>query len=118
MVKCAAELFITRLMPKPAPRQQQMLRMLEEKGTLNVTELSEQFAVSLVTVRKDLDDLERQGLLQRTFGGAVFSHRSRFNSSFVEKTNQNLPQSAPSRWRRSNTSATATRSCWTRAPRR
>ena len=79
-------------MPKPAPRHHQMLRMPEEKGSHNVTELSEQFAVSLVTIRKDLDDLERQGLLQRTFGGAIFSHRSRFNSSFVEKTNQNLPQ--------------------------
>ena len=69
-----------------------MLRLLEEKGSLNVTELSERFAVSVVTIRKDLDDLERQGVLQRTFGGAIFSHRSRFNSSFVEKTNQNLVQ--------------------------
>lgn len=65
-----------------------MLRLLEEAGTLNVGELSDRFGVSVVTIRKDLDDLERQGRLQRTFGGAVFSHRSRFNESFLEKINQ------------------------------
>ena len=75
-------------MAKPGPRQQQMLRLLEEAGALNVSALSDRFGVSVVTVRKDLDDLERQGLLQRTFGGAVFSHRSRFNSSFLERFNE------------------------------
>lgn len=75
-------------MAKPGPRQQQMLRLLEEAGALNVSELSDRFGVSVVTVRKDLDGLERQGLLQRTFGGAVFSHRSRFNNSFLERFNE------------------------------
>ena len=52
--------------------------------SLNVTELADRFSVSVVTIRKDLDDLESEDLLQRTFGGAVFSHRSRFNGSFLE----------------------------------
>ena len=47
--------------------------------------MAEKFQVSLVTVRNDLDDLEKEGLLQRTFGGAVFSHRTRFNKSFRER---------------------------------
>jgi DeoR/GlpR family transcriptional regulator of sugar metabolism len=42
----------------------------------------------LVTIRNDLDDLEKEGLLQRTFGGAVFSHRTRFNKSFRERIQQ------------------------------
>jgi DeoR/GlpR family transcriptional regulator of sugar metabolism len=67
------------------PRRQQILNLLEETGTLNVGELAGRFAVSLVTIRKDLDELESEGLLQRTFGGAVFSHRSRFNRSFFER---------------------------------
>jgi DeoR/GlpR family transcriptional regulator of sugar metabolism len=50
--------------------------------------LSARFSVSVVTIRKDLDDLESEGLLQRTFGGAVFSHRSRFNRSFLERGQQ------------------------------
>src|ERR1700741_2545425 len=67
-------------------RRQQMLNLLEETGTLNVGELADQFGVSVVTIRKDLDELETEGLLDRTFGGAVFSHRSRFNKAFLQRT--------------------------------
>ena len=70
---------------KTEPRRQQILNLLEEAGTINVNELAERFQVSLVTIRNDLDDLEKEGLLQRTFGGAVFSHRTRFNKSFHER---------------------------------
>src|SRR6266446_3422620 len=68
----------------PDPRRQQMLNLLEETGTLNVGELADRFGVSLVTIRKDLDELGAEGLLERTFGGAVFTHRSRFNRSFLQ----------------------------------
>jgi DeoR/GlpR family transcriptional regulator of sugar metabolism len=70
---------------KTGPRRQQILNLLEETGTLNVGDLADRFAVSVVTIRKDLDELESEGLLHRTFGGAVFSHRSRFNRSFFER---------------------------------
>jgi DeoR/GlpR family transcriptional regulator of sugar metabolism len=73
---------------KTEPRRQQILSLLEETGTINVNELAERFQVSLVTIRNDLDDLEKEGLLQRTFGGAVFSHRTRFNKSFRERIQQ------------------------------
>jgi DeoR/GlpR family transcriptional regulator of sugar metabolism len=73
---------------KTEPRRQQILNLLEDTGTINVNELAERFRVSLVTIRNDLDDLEKEGLLQRTFGGAIFSHRSRFNKSFRERIQQ------------------------------
>jgi DeoR/GlpR family transcriptional regulator of sugar metabolism len=69
----------------PDPRRQQILNLLEETGTLNVGELADRFGVSLVTIRKDLDELGAEGLLERTFGGAEFSHRSRFNRSFLQR---------------------------------
>lgn len=73
---------------KTEQRRQQILNLLEETGTLNVSQLADRFSVSVVTIRKDLDDLEREDLLQRTFGGAVFSHRSRFNRSFLERAQE------------------------------
>ena len=73
---------------KTAQRRKQILNLLEETGNLNVSELADRFSVSVVTIRKDLDDLESEGLLQRTFGGAVFSNRSRFNRSFLERGQQ------------------------------
>jgi DeoR/GlpR family transcriptional regulator of sugar metabolism len=69
-------------------RREQMVNLLEETGTLNVGELADRFGVSVVTIRKDLGELEAEGLLERTFGGAVFSHRSRFNRSFLQRTTE------------------------------
>ena len=69
----------------PDNRRSQIIDLLERHGNVRVEDLSEQFQVSLVTIRKDLTELEARGLLQRTHGGAVFTQKSRFNPSFVEK---------------------------------
>jgi DeoR family transcriptional regulator of aga operon len=47
------------------------LTSLQQTGRVAVETLSEQLAVSVVTVRRDLDALEEKGLLRRTHGGAV-----------------------------------------------
>jgi DeoR/GlpR family transcriptional regulator of sugar metabolism len=48
---------------------QHVLRMLETRDSVPVSELSETFAVSEVTVRSDLTSLARQGLVARVRGG-------------------------------------------------
>jgi DeoR/GlpR family transcriptional regulator of sugar metabolism len=48
---------------------QQILQMLETRDSVHVTELAEAFAVSEVTVRNDLSELARQGLVARVRGG-------------------------------------------------
>jgi DeoR/GlpR family transcriptional regulator of sugar metabolism len=48
---------------------QQVLQMLETRDSVHVTELAETFAVSEVTVRSDLTELARQGLVARVRGG-------------------------------------------------
>src|SRR5258708_33198814 len=63
-------------------RRHQILRLLEHEGNVKVENLAERFAVSQVTIRKDLAELEEQGLLQRTYGGGGFSRRSRLNIFF------------------------------------
>ncbi len=52
-------------------RQQEVLRLLDNVGQVSVPELSLRFGVSEVTIRKDLDALERRRLLRRVRGGAV-----------------------------------------------
>src|SRR5947208_6725487 len=52
-------------------RRQQIVRMLEEEQRVTVPALSQHFAVSEVTIRKDLAWLEEQGLALRTHGGAI-----------------------------------------------
>ena len=48
---------------------QEVLRMLETRDAVHVTELSKAFSVSEVTVRSDLSQLARQGLVARVRGG-------------------------------------------------
>ena len=48
---------------------QHVLRMLETRASVPVSELSQAFAVSEVTVRSDLTMLARQGLVARVRGG-------------------------------------------------
>jgi DeoR/GlpR family transcriptional regulator of sugar metabolism len=54
-------------------RRKQIVRMLEEEQRVTVPELSQHFAVSEVTIRKDLAWLEAQGLVRRTHGGAILT---------------------------------------------
>ena len=48
-----------------------ILTGLQENGSVAVDELSDKLQVSVVTIRRDLDMLEQQGLLSRSHGGAV-----------------------------------------------
>ena len=50
-------------------RREHVLRLLETRDYVPVAELSESFAVSEVTVRSDLAELARQGLVARIRGG-------------------------------------------------
>ncbi|MHA7967428.1 DeoR/GlpR family DNA-binding transcription regulator [Paenibacillus sp. CAU 1782] len=48
-----------------------ILEQLNREGQVKVPDLSQQFAVSDETVRRDLLFLEREGLVKRVYGGAV-----------------------------------------------
>jgi DeoR family transcriptional regulator of aga operon len=52
-------------------RREQIQRLVDERGFVRVSELSDTFGVSGVTARADLDQLESTGSLTRVHGGAV-----------------------------------------------
>jgi DeoR/GlpR family transcriptional regulator of sugar metabolism len=52
-------------------RQSQILSELDSSPSLRVAELARRLDVSTETIRRDLDELTGQGLLNRTYGGAV-----------------------------------------------
>ena len=54
---------------KSAQRQEQLYRLLGERGEQTVEALAQQFGVSAITIRRDLNALERRKLVQRTWGG-------------------------------------------------
>jgi DeoR family transcriptional regulator of aga operon len=50
-------------------RQKRVLELLETRDGVHVSELSNEFSVSEVTIRQDLSELARQGLVARVRGG-------------------------------------------------
>lgn len=52
-------------------RRHAIVTLLAERGELSVDWLAREFETSEVTIRKDLAELERNGLLLRRYGGAV-----------------------------------------------
>jgi DeoR family glycerol-3-phosphate regulon repressor/DeoR family fructose operon transcriptional repressor len=55
----------------PAGRKAQLAAYVAETGEVTVNALAERFGVSIDTVRRDLDQLSADGILVRTYGGAV-----------------------------------------------
>lgn len=52
-------------------RRLKIIDLLEEKGNIIVSELSSLLSVTEETIRRDLEGLEKEGLLKRTYGGAI-----------------------------------------------
>lgn len=50
-------------------RQEQILTEIRINATVRIADLAERFGTSTETIRRDLDMLGRQGLLNRTYGG-------------------------------------------------
>lgn len=69
----------------PAERLQVIRQTLIEDGSVRVASLAEALQVSEVTVRGDLSQLEREGFLKRTYGGAVIARGTRFERPFAEQ---------------------------------
>lgn len=57
--------------PLPAQRRAKLVEFVQDRGHATVSELAEGFAVSMDTIRRDLDYLADRRLLARTHGGAM-----------------------------------------------
>ena len=55
----------------PAGRKAQLAAFVSEEGQVTVSALAERLGVSIDTIRRDLDQLSAEGVLIRTYGGAV-----------------------------------------------
>ncbi|OZG73607.1 DeoR family transcriptional regulator [Hahella sp. CCB-MM4] len=63
-------------------RRQLILELLADQGAVEVEELAHRYAVSKMTVHRDLDELEQAGLLRKVRGGATIEAGMQFESDF------------------------------------
>jgi len=66
-------------------RQQTILKLLESQSSVQIADLRDQFDVSKMTIRRDLDQLERKGLLRRVHGGAVNTRGSSYEPPYPSR---------------------------------
>lgn len=52
-------------------RRREILERLQSEGRVLVADLANRFKTSLITIRKDLEYLDQEGVLERTHGGAL-----------------------------------------------
>jgi DeoR family glycerol-3-phosphate regulon repressor len=55
----------------PQERMSQIIQILKNEGRVRVKDLSQRFGMSEDAIRKDLQALEKEGILERTYGGGI-----------------------------------------------
>ena len=66
-------------------RHKKILEMLYQRQSVSADELATEFGVSKITIRRDLDTLAGENLLERTRGGAVLASGLRLEEFFDQK---------------------------------
>lgn len=70
-------------------RKKKISELLKDNDSVKVTELSQLFGVSEVTVRSYLEDMEKKGLLARVHGGAVSSYKPYYSMNLNQRLETN-----------------------------
>lgn len=70
----------------PDQRREQLLRHLRRDGVLSVQQITQLFGVSHMTVRRDIAELERQGLVFSVPGGVRIASHVSTEPSFQDKS--------------------------------
>src|SRR5690554_5478548 len=75
-----------------AERWQRIVQLVNERGSIRVTELSELCDVTEETIRRDLDKLEIEGKLMRSHGGAISVREINAEVPYTERETMNEEQ--------------------------
>jgi len=70
---------------RTSARRDRVIQLAKSKGFVRSSELSDIFGVSTVTIRQDLDFLGNQGLLKKTYGGAIAAGEPTLDTEFSQR---------------------------------
>lgn len=71
-------------------RRNHILSILREDKRVVVSDLAKKFEVSEETIRRDLDKLEKEGQVVKTYGGAVMNENGLSELPFIIRKNKNV----------------------------
>ena len=69
-----------------------ILEKLNKQEIINVEELSRELNVAKMTIRRDLTELEKKGVLKKVHGGATISRAEHLENErlYMERTEKNI----------------------------
>lgn len=73
-------------------RHREILEELRRNKSVKVSQLVERFNVSIETIRRDLEYLEKEGLLKRVHGGAVLDEVNSRELSYLDRETKNIDE--------------------------
>lgn len=76
----------------PAERQKGIYQHLQKQNAAKVNELAQLFNVSEMTIRRDLEELERKDMITRTHGGAILSEGTMRDLNVEERQTKQLEE--------------------------
>lgn len=69
-------------------RRQHIFKDIEASGVASVRDLSQHFDVSMITIMRDLQELEQEGLIRRVHGGAISVRGASYEPPFSTRESQ------------------------------
>ena len=75
-------------------RRQEILKLIEEQGAIRISNLGKRFNVTDMTIRRDIDFLSEQGLVNRVHGGAISEKEGSLQlaTTFLKRNREFRPQ--------------------------
>ncbi|MBX3570433.1 MAG: DeoR/GlpR transcriptional regulator [Rhizobiaceae bacterium] len=77
---------------KSERRRSEIIRVLMEAGTAQIKDLAARLNVSLMTIHRDLNDLQEQGLVRRVRGSVQAEKSMLFESSYLYRARQHVDE--------------------------
>ncbi len=70
-------------------RKNEILSILQKERSVLVADLSQKYNVTEETIRRDLDKLEKEGVIKKTYGGAVLNENTNLDLPFKIRARTN-----------------------------
>ncbi|MBN2073099.1 MAG: DeoR/GlpR transcriptional regulator [Actinobacteria bacterium] len=73
----------------PEARRNRIIDYIKNKRTVTIPEVSREFDISEITVRRDFDRLVKKGLINKVYGGATIIDRDSFEPVLAQRMQEN-----------------------------
>lgn len=73
-------------------RIEKIMSILDLESRVDITELAKKFGVSEITIRRDMEMLENQGVVTRTLRGATINRENIFKIPYLERMKKNIQE--------------------------